>query len=236
MDQRIPGLVSVVIPVYNALPYLEASLNSILAQTYRHIEIIVVDDCSTDDCPRWVAKWKAMHRQHLPSEAFVYLRLPRNVKQAGSATCGLFLARGEFIACQAADDISATIRIERQVAYMRANPDVDMVGTNYATFAGESLATSTLAYSGWLRFGREEIRDAYARGLHCVCDGTILLRGTTFDAIGGWTRALGAASDFDFIARYVTRGAIVDNMPDVLYYYRLHDGQTTRRLARGEVW
>ncbi|GMA58954.1 glycosyl transferase family 2 [Alicyclobacillus sacchari] len=235
MYQRIPGLVSVVIPVYNALPYLEDCLDSLLAQTYRSLEIIVVDDCSTDDCPGWVATWQARHGKQLSAKAFVYLRLPRNVKQPGSATCGMFLAQGEFIACQAADDISSPNRIEQQVAYMRANPDVDLVGTNYATFVGDP-AMSTPVFSGWLRFGREEIREAYACGMHCVCDGTVLMRGTAFDAIGGWTRAFGAASDFEFIARYVTRGAIVENIPEILYYYRLHDGQTTQRLARGGNW
>jgi len=109
-----------------------------------------------------------------------------------------------------------------------------MVATNYATFNDSDLAHTKPA--DWLVYGRENIRKSYASGRHCICDGTVMMRGTTFDRLGGWTRRMKSVSDFEFIARYVSNGVVAENMDAILYYYRLHDGQTSRRLARGEEW
>ncbi|WP_067619934.1 glycosyltransferase family 2 protein [Alicyclobacillus acidiphilus] len=236
MFERVPNLVSIVVPVYNNAVYLPACLDSLVNQTYRNIEIVIVDDHSTDDCAEVVSRWQSEVAHRLPPERIIFVSLPVNVKQPGSATVGLFLAQGEFIACQAADDLSHPERIQRQVEYLRKHSDVEMVGTNYATFEDGDLEHASLDYSVWIKYGREQIRQSYGLGEHCVCDGTILMRGAAFDRMGGWTRRMTSASDFEFVGRYVSGGVVTENLPDVLYYYRLHPGQTTQRLARGESW
>lgn len=234
--ERIPNMVSIVIPVYNNAKYLLDCLSSVLHQTYTDIEIILVDDHSTDDCQTLIQDWRESSIEVLPRDRVTYFALPRNVKQPGSTTMGLFLARGEFIACQAADDVSHLNRLEKQIAYLRQFPEVDMVGTCYASFKGEDIEHPTWDNSGWLVYGREAIAQSYALGRHCVCDGTVVMRGTVFDRLGGWTRRLTSVSDFEFIGRYVSNGVVTENLQETLYYYRLHSGQTTQRIARGEAW
>lgn len=236
MFERTPNLVSVVVPIYNNVRYLPECLSSLVNQTYKNIEIILVDDCSTDHCRDFIDDWREQVSDVLSPDRIIYIQLPRNVKQPGSATVGLYLSRGEFIACQAADDLSHPQRLEKQLSYLEQHPEVDMVGTNYASFHDGDFEHRTLEYSGWIVYGREQIRQSYALGRHCVCDGTIVMRGPLFDRIGGWTRRLKGVSDFEFVGRYVSSGAITENLQEVLYFYRLHPEQTTNRIARGEEW
>lgn len=191
-------------------------------------------------CEKMIGEWKCKVADVLPEDRIAYVRLPRNVKQPGSATTGLFLARGEFIACQAAHDLSHPTRIEKQVNFLHEHPDVDMVGTTvgttYEAFNDGDFEHRTVEHAGWLAYGREQIRKSYSNGQHCVCDGTILMRGHVFDRLGGWTRRMKGVSDFEFVGRYVSSGVATENLTDILYYYRVHPGQTTQRLARGEDW
>lgn len=236
MFYRTPNLVSIVIPVYNNVKYLPECLSNLLNQTYKDIELIIVDDCSTDNCSQFVERWKEQNAHALSANRILYVQLPRNVRQPGSATVALFLAKGEFIAVQAADDFSHPERIEKQLNYLNAHPDVEMVGTNYATFNDGDFENRTLDNSGWIVYGRQQIRQSYALGRHCVCDGTLLMRGRAFDRVGGWTRKYKAVSDFEFVGRYVTSGVVTENIPDVLYFYRIHSEQTSQKNARGEGW
>lgn len=232
---RVPNLVSIVVPVYNTLPFLSECLNSLTNQTYKDIEIIIIDDNSTDGCEEFIQQWRGQKASVLREDRFIYLKLPRNTKQPGSATTGLFLARGEFIACQASDDLAHPNRLEKQLDFLFEHTDVEMVGTRYANFSDGHFEKQSYS-DDWLVFGREEIRKSYALGRHCVCDGTVMMRGSAFDRIGGWTRRMQGVSDFEFIGRYVSSGVVTENIPAVLYYYRIHEGQTTQRLGRGEHW
>lgn len=231
---RIPNLVSIVVPVFNNVQYLEDCLSSLIGQTYKDIEIILVDDHSTEDIATFVDHWQEDVASVLGPNRLLYFRLPRNTKQPGSATTGLFLAQGEFIACQAADDVSHPERLEKELQFLGEHPEVDMVGTCFASFKDGDIEHATPA--SWLAYGRENISKSYSLGRHCICDGTVMMRGAAFDRLGGWTRRMKSVSDFEFIARYISNGVIAENLPTVLYYYRLHADQTTNRLIRGEDW
>lgn len=111
-DGVLPGvsgpLVSVIMTAYNAAGRIGSALEGLLAQTWRNIEVLVVDDASTDNtqaCVERVANADARVR---------YVRLPRNVGTYVAKTVGLDLARGEFVTCHDSDDWSHPQRIERQ--------------------------------------------------------------------------------------------------------------------------
>jgi len=113
-------------PVYNAGKFLAPAIESIIRQTYEHIELIIVDDASTDD------SWEIVkaYRRRYPKLIRVY-RVHKQTNSAGNGATnlGLTKARGQFIARMDADDLSYPERIEKQVAYMTAHPVTIVLGT-----------------------------------------------------------------------------------------------------------
>lgn len=119
-------LVSVIMPVHNAGRFLVPAIDSILAQTYPRIELLLVDDQSTD------GSWSTIkaYRRRFPKKVRIF-RTPEKLNAAGNGATdiGLAYARGTFIARMDADDVSAPKRIEKQVTFLQTHPDVLMVGT-----------------------------------------------------------------------------------------------------------
>jgi glycosyltransferase involved in cell wall biosynthesis len=126
-------LVSVVMCVYNAGVYLRASLLSILSQTYQNLEIIIIDDGSTDGCFAFVTD--------LLTDSRVRVRHQQNATRPVALNRALDLVRGEFYAIQDADDISHPTRIERQVEALLKHPDLAAVFSgNELIMDGRSMA------------------------------------------------------------------------------------------------
>ena len=105
--------VSVIIPVYNDEAYIGQTIDSVLAQTYRDLEIIVVDDASTDNTPRLVQAY---------GEAVRYIRLDHNQGAAVARNAGLFLASGRYVAFLDSDDCWLPTKIEKQLACFKNHP------------------------------------------------------------------------------------------------------------------
>lgn len=225
--QRVPGLVSMVITVYNKLPYLADCLTSLLNQTYTNWELILVDDASTDGSYEFVLNWLNENEPLLRERGIYTIRLPRNSGYAAAITAGMYLSKGEFIAIQDADDLSHPERLAKQVRYLSQNPQIDLLGTNYEVFEDGKPERRMPVY--WLKYG-SQIGKVYAEGGHCICHGTVMFRGKVFDQLGGHTRRIEGAEDYEFIAKVIKPGAKnVDNLREVLYYYRKHQKQRSRK-------
>jgi hypothetical protein len=118
-------LVSIVLPCFNAAHVLAAALDSLLGQTYEHLEILALDDGSTDATAEILALYAARD---------VRIRVIRSHTNTGliaTLNRGVAEARGDFIARMDADDISAPGRIERQVEALMARPEIGLVGTGF---------------------------------------------------------------------------------------------------------
>lgn len=118
-----PGLVSVLIPTYNRGYILGSAIESVLAQTYRPIEIVVVDDGSTDETPDVLKRF---------GDAIRVIR-QENRGLAGARNTGLAVARGEFIAFEDSDDFWLPWKLEAQIAFMRAVPELALTWTDMST-------------------------------------------------------------------------------------------------------
>lgn len=221
--QRKQGLVSIVMTCYNVASYIDDCLNGLLKQTYKNIEVIVINDASLDETALRVEQWINKNNPSFPIEL---VNLPHNVGFSGALNVGYFLASGEFIAVQDGDDISHHQRIEKQVDFLQKNSDYVLVGTNYKTFLDGAFQRQQDVH--WLKFG-DEIRETYWNGGHCVCHGTILFRGETFDQLGGPTRRIKGAEDYEFIAKCLNAQLKIENLRDILYYYRIHNKQRSRK-------
>lgn len=228
-------LVSVVIPTHNRQQYLAECLESLEKQTYRPLEIVIIDDDSTDGTATIAEAWS---RKYAGRDDFtvVYYKLPRNLGFARAQTIGYLLARGDFIANHDSDDISHPDRIRQQVQFLQLDTEYSLVGTDYEVF---STDFSQRKKAHLVRYDNNIVK-CYREGQHCVCFGSLLFRRQVVEKIGGLTSFMEGAEDYEFVARAIVQGFNVQNLRSVLYYYREHEGQRSRefygvRAALGNV-
>lgn len=128
-----PGpLVTVLMPVYNAEKYLSEAIDSILAQTYKNIEFLIINDGSTDNSESVILDYQSKN------PIIVYVKNETNMKLIATLNKGVGMARGKYIVRMDADDISKPFRIEKQVEYMESHPSVGVCGSFFTVF-GEGL-------------------------------------------------------------------------------------------------
>jgi glycosyltransferase involved in cell wall biosynthesis len=123
-------LISVILPVYNAEKYLNEALNSILEQTYSNLEIIIVNDGSTDDSKNIISAYS--------DKRIISIHHQQNKGLIESLNTGIKFAKGDYIARMDADDISFVNRIQDQVKYLIDNPSISIVGS-HAIFFKEDI-------------------------------------------------------------------------------------------------
>lgn len=230
--KREVDLVSVVVTNYNNEKYIRACLDSILNQSYENIEIILVNDASTDKSINVINEWISDNQSKFNKENYItVIDLPRNVGFSGAVTTGLFACRGEFIAFHDGDDVSNENRIEKQVKYLKDSNSLNAVGCDYEVFSDDSL--EPVYKLNGISFGVEEIKDIYSKGGHCVCYGTLLFKGEVFDKLGGLSRNLNLVEDYEYITKLLPFG--IDNLEHKLYYYREHDKQRSKGLLNTDT-
>lgn len=115
VDNYVNGLISVIIPVYNAEKYLEETLNSIYVQSYGNFEIILVDDCSKDSSAEIIKRHMSEHPE------IVYRLQEKNSGAAVARNTALEMARGQYVAFLDSDDIWKKSKTEQQIALMNEN-------------------------------------------------------------------------------------------------------------------
>ncbi|MGL4800946.1 MULTISPECIES: glycosyltransferase [Peptostreptococcaceae] len=227
--KREQDLVSVVVTNYNNGKYIEDCLDSILNQSYKKIEVILVNDASTDNSIEIINSWIKDNIKGFNREEYItVVNIPRNMGFSGAVSTGLFMTRGEFVAFHDGDDISNEYRIEKQVEFLRKHKNINSVGSNYAVFNNED-STPVLKPNG-IAFGVDKIKDIYYQGGNCVCYGTLMIRGEVFDNIGGLSRRLNLVEDYEYITKLLPLG--LDNINEVLYYYRVHEKQRSLGLKK----
>ena len=129
-------LVSIVIPAYNAEHYVEEAMRSIMNQTYRNLEIFVIDDASTDSTRHIIENLMTEdNRIH-------YYRNSRNLGVAAALNIGFMKAKGAYIARMDADDLSMSERIARQVLFLEKNLYIDILGTSIMTFGQSNMSSA----------------------------------------------------------------------------------------------
>lgn len=220
-SKRKQGLVSVVIPAYNQCNYICETLDSFKNQTYKDIEVIVIDDCSTDATEETIKTWRQNNTDAFIN--FIYLRLPRNREEEWAYNIGLCMTAGEYIIIQSSDDISHKERVEKEVAYLLSHPETACVGSNIAVFIDN---LDNIVYIGnWICYDRNKIEENYKKGIHCVCSGTVLFRSYILEDLIGFKKISYGSGDVHFISDISNHDYIIDNMNEVLFYYRRHKQQ-----------
>ncbi|MFQ3639515.1 MAG: glycosyltransferase family 2 protein [Chloracidobacterium sp.] len=209
--------VSVVLCVYNQAAYVAEAIESILRQTLTDLELIVVDDASTDATPSVI--------QGFADARLRYVRNATNLGHAGSLNRGFALARGAYLAIMDSDDISLPERLERQVTFLERHPEVALCGAWVETFGARQERRC---------FPTEPAALAVRLLMACpFSTPTVVMRRDAWLPGGFDFDAFGLAFDYAYWVAVANRAAVA-NVPAVLLKYRLHAGQTTttRRAAQ----
>ena len=202
--------VSVVAAVFNGERDVEAACRSVLCQSYLDVELLVVDDASTDETPHILERLSAEDNR---------LRSVRNSVQLGqtwSLNRGLELSRGDFIARIDADDLFRPEKLERQVEYLDGHPDVTVVGTWAMRIAENGDAVGL--------FRAPVATDDIDFGLlHSspLCHVSVLMRRAAVLGVGGYRGEYRYAADFKLWSDLRRAGCRLANIPEVLVDYRV---------------
>lgn len=222
-------LVSVVVPVYNGAKYVRAALDSALGQTYPAVEVVAVDDGSTDESAAVLASY---------GSRLVVVRQP-NAGVAAARNAGIQASRGELIAFLDQDDWWLPEKIERQVACFQAEPQVGLIHTGVLQYSERAATFVDPVYP---------IDDTSQLQGHChdllllgngIFNSSVMIRRGVLEVAGRFDPSLGGNScqDYDLwlrIARRYPLGYVAED----LTVLRLHDEQGTwnrRTMLRDEL-
>lgn len=218
---------SVLLPVRNARPWLDASLESLSRQTFGDFEIVAVDDGSTDGSG-----------ERLEAHAVLEPRL-RVIRTASAGLpstlqTALAAARSPLLARHDADDLSHRDRFARQIEFLDRERGVDVLGTRLRLFGdgGVPVGAGMRRWAAW----HDGLLDHDAMRRESLIDsplahGTAMLRRDALDRVGGWHEK-GWAEDLDLWLRLFESGARFAKLPRRLYGWRQHPGSSTRTDAR----
>lgn len=201
-------LISVILPVYNAEPYLKEAIDSILNQSYTNFEFIIVNDGSKDESERTILSY---------SDSRIKYHYQENKGLGTTLNVALGLCNGKYIARQDQDDISYPDRFKKQVEFLENNPNVLLVGTRARIFEDNSQnyryhnhasRPSDLKFD--LMFDNPFVHSS------------VMFRKTATDEIGGYNPDRNLYEDFNLWSRFSEKGDLA-NLPEVLLDYRHHD-------------
>ncbi len=217
-----PPTVSVVMCVYNGERYLAEAIESILAQTMRDFEFVIVDDGSTDGTGEVLRRYASAD-----DRVCVVTRPHEGV--AAALNFGSGLARGKYIARMDADDVAFPDRLAKQVAFLERSPEVAVVGGALEVVDDQGRATH-------VKVNPQEDAEIKERLLHedCIAHPSVMLRTEVFRAAGGYRTTFAHAEDYDLWLRLAETCRFA-NLPDVLIRYRVHPESVSVRSRRDQI-
>ncbi len=213
--------ISVLMAVHNGQSFLKESIESILRQTRRDFEFIIVDDGSTDSSAAVIAEYAARDSR------VVVVTNPRALTLPGALNRGLEVARGKYIARHDDDDIAVADRLAIQYEYLEAHPEIFLCGGQAVAIDkdGERL------HMVMTEVDEAQLKKTLEGGLNNVIHPSIMFRNTKSLR---YRTAFVNAQDYDLYLRIYSQGLRIVNMPRILLFYRQNLWQTNiiRKVVR----
>ena len=231
-----PTKVSVVIPVYNYARFVGDAVRSVLAQTFRDFELLVVDDGSTDNTPEVVRSFTDSRVVYLP-------RAHAGVSAAQNA--GIRAARGEYITILGADDTYLPSNLEEKVAVLDSRPDIGLVCSDASVFDERA---GTIIGRFWrdpgvshywvdpARAARQPLRELLSRGCFIAPQATMIRR-SALDEVGLFDESLPTHEDWDLFVRLLMnyRLEIIDTPLVVLRHHGTNLSGNQEKMNEGAL-
>ncbi len=207
----IEGLVSVIVPVFNRQDYVAETIESIVKQTYKNIEIIIINDGSTDDSEKIIRTFQSQYPDA------INIIDQQNQGQVKARNNGLKIARGEFIAFLDSDDVWALDKIEKQIPLFTDKVGLIYSGVEYIDTWGNAIGSEQCD---------QDIKGAVYERLivkNRMTGGTVIVKNEALKKVGLFDETLEAAENWDLWIR-VTQFYEVDFVDEALLKYRKHSG------------
>lgn len=199
-------LVSVLIPVFNVEQYVKDAVQSIQNQTYKNLEIIIVDDGSTDNT------FQVLEGLAAQDSRIRLYKNKENLKIVKTLNLALSLANGYYIARMDGDDLSELDRIETKVRFLEENQDVDLVGCSLISIDDNGNRLRKIKKIHDFDLIKNTLRYTSPISHIWVCKKTV------YDNLNGY-RELSGAEDYDFVLRLISSGMKAVNIADYYGYY-----------------
>lgn len=215
VQEELSPLVSVIIPCYNAEKYVEMAVRSIMQQTYRKLEIIVIDDCSTDSTLSILASLLGQ------DERIKFFRNNSNLKIVATLNRGIAAATGKYIARMDADDISLPERIQLQVNFMENNSDIMVCGGQCLKIDEQGQINGKIKYTT----NSDELKAELL--FFCpFAHPAVMIRKEIFNRRKLYKEGMAPAEDYELWLNIAESGELA-NLPDYLIKYRWHGNNAT---------
>lgn len=215
------ALVTVVIPSYNHGPYIEHSICSVLAQTYPHVELLVVDDGSSDDSVEIIRRLQAQYGFDFVAQKNKGLTTTLNESFAR--------ARGAFLVPFGSDDVMLPERLACQMSYVSDKPDVGICGGNIELMRADGSLLPESEQRREIPFRRLDFDDIFLERKPCLPAPTMLIRREAFECVGGFDPAI-RLEDLYIQLKITNAGYYADALCEVLARYRKHSSNSFRNL------
>ncbi len=205
--------VSVVLPTYNGEKYLAQSIQSVLSQTYQNLELIIVDDCSTDGTPEVIRRFAEQDSR------IQVIRNAENQKLPQSLNIGFRQAAGGYLTWTSDDNFYEEHALEVMVQTLDQNPDCGMVYCDMTCVFEDGIKVSRPAL---------DIEQFYVDDVVGAC---FLYRKQVLETVGEYDPDMALVEDYDYWLRIRQQYEII-HIPQCLYQYRYHSGSLTMRKER----
>lgn len=216
--------ISVVMASYNRIDYIKESVESILSQSFKDFEFIIIDDCSTDGTRELLEKYATLDSR---------IKLIKNKSNKGliyNLRLGMDMACGEYIARMDDDDISYPNRFEKQIEYMDKNKDIIVCGT-FIELIGDVDNNE-----GWVKHSSSDEIELLLNFFNPICHPSVIMRkdflkqnniNFSYDALH--------AEEYDLWKQIIFKNGKIANLPEVLLKYRIHKKRISQDKSTSKI-
>lgn len=222
----VKGQISVIMSVFNCGELVRTSIESIIAQTYTNWKFIICNDCSTDNTVEIINEYAEKY-----PDKFLIIHNEKNLRLAASLNNCLKYAKGEYIARMDGDDYVSPDRFEKQINFLKAHKDIQLVGTLMQTFNDDGGLGRVIGYKEFpnkfdLRFGP------------CFAHASIMTYNYVYREIGGYTvsKRTVRSQDYDLWFKFYAKGFKGASLQEPLYFFREDENAFLRRKPQLYLW
>lgn len=201
--------VTVLMTVYNGGHYIASTIESVLNQSYRDFEFLIVDDCSTDDSMKVVSFYK--------DERIVVHHNEKNLGQTKSLNKGLKAARGKYVARIDADDMAFPFWLEKLVFFIEGNPGYVVVSTNAVIIDGANRIKKILASASYPDVILKSLTASPINHIGCMMRRDVILEN------GGYDESFHIAADYELWSKLIRKGYKLTSLNTPLVAWRVHE-------------
>ena len=218
--------VSICIPTYNRAHILPYAVNSVLNQTFSDFELLICDDASPDNTAEVVAQWD--------DPRINYIRHPQNIKRSRNMRSGYDAAQGKYFIKFDDDDALTSTFLERAVAVMETQPNIDFVCTDHWVINARNERDEAATAANSAKWGKDRLPEATISDLlketfvnQSLQVGSTLFRKNCLADVDFMRFEADGCEDFDLLVRLAVAGKTGYFIPERLMEYRFHGGQTS---------